>query len=461
MCVTATLKYILLSILIVISICLAACQPTPEEPIIVQKDALEKSFDSMEQQNTTQPLLEPTIQEQKYTVPDMWQDEITQSSTGNKVIIEAEVICPEFDSIDILSITPKNFTQQEVDDLVEYFVGDATLYNGEYQDTKEILEERIIETQSIMAMTQERRDAEFGGLTKEELQRELEKLQARYAAAPDKVVQTAVTTELIIDKFGYEVLNAYADCGGSDDMLIEVFNLAEESSSASFHIRLRDQSGEGEIGTFDGEPEEVAQAVLNDLGLKDAQLREVMKAAASNDPDNRKMNTRLRYGRSIDGIPIRAVCPLIGESEIEYAAPNWHAETISFDVSEKGLTSVYWSHYAKIESVVKENVALEPLEEIMSQFEQYIFMQPIWGQWQEENAEPFTYSITSIELCMVAVPQKNIQGKYLLVPAWNFYGRMDYTMPDNETHNSFYQEITNRSHCLMTLSAIDGTLLHR
>ena len=447
------------AVLMLAACTLTACQPTPDKEIISQKDALEQSVESMPQQEET------------FVAPETWKDEIMQSATDNKVVVNASVVCPDYQSANIYNIRPRNFTQQEVDEFIEYFVGDAALYNGEYQETKDILEAQILEMQQVLTMSKEEIDAAFG-YTEEELQQQLEDLQARYAAAPEEESKTIVTSKLTNDKDGFELLDVYADNGGSDDALIEVFNLVGESSnSASFSIRLRDESAGGTLLSYSGEPEEVAQAVLSDMGINNVHFVRSAQAAASNDPGNDETVTRLFYELTINGLPLRQTCSLIEEDEREYAAALWRTDTISFDVSENGLTSFSWRQHGEITETVKENAALLPFEQIMQKFEEYIFLQPIWGYEQEaekQQPESYTYNISSIELCMAAVPQKDAQGQYLLVPAWNFYGYMEYTIPEEFSgysekfmHEMGLIEPEQRTDCFMTLSAVDGTLLHR
>jgi len=449
-------NYLLILTILISTFLFSACQPTPKEPVIAKKDALEQSIDTLSEQ------------QEAFDPPDTWQDEIIQPATGNKVIIDANVVCPAFESLDILHIRPKNSTQQEVDAVIDLFSPESTLYNGEYQETRSELEERIIETQQIMAMTQKERDEVYGG-TDEDLQQQLDDLKKRYAAAPEEAIKTEVPSLLTTDKDGYEILETYVDNGGSDDILFYVSNsVGELSASALLQVRLRDESAGGTLLPYTGTPEEIAQALFNVIGIKGAQLYKSSQAFASNNSD--KMNTRLFYETTYKGLPIRAVCSLIEETERQYVAAVWVPEDIYVDVSENGLTSLFWSGHAEFVETVKENVVMLPMEDVMSSFNTCIFLQPIWGYGQnkDETATPDTYYITSIELCMTAVPQKDLRNEYFLIPAWNFYGYKDYTVPEEfigyseeKLHDMGFPNPDDLTQCLMTLSAIDGTLLHR
>lgn len=443
---SARLVSALIAMLLAVTCFTTACQPTPEEPVIAKKDALEQSIESL------------PVQSESYHPPEVWQEELTDDATGNIVKVDAVISCPTYEGVDIMEIRPKNFTQDEVDALVNYFVENQTLYNGTFIETKKDVEDKIVDTQWLTTLTQERRDAEFGGLTDEDLQQQLEDLQERYDKAPEKAEQESVSTTLTKDKDGYEVLETYVDNGGSDDVLIDVYNLAEETNDASFHICVRDASAGGSIFPSDGTPEQTAQKIFDDLQISSVRLRESGNAAASNDPDNRKTVTRLFYELCINGLPFRDICSFVDDINIDYAAPMWHSGLICIDIGDNGPTNFSWNGHGEISKAIKEDVALMPFEDIQKEFRKNIFLQSIWPTSDQikQGAEICPVVITGIDLCMVAIPQKNTLGEYLLTPAWNFYGYMDY--PDEF---GMYKDPSDRRFSLITISAVDGSLLHR
>lgn len=440
------MKKLARTILFIISIIvLTACQPTPDEPVIAQKDALEQSIESMGQR------------EEPYSFTKTWQRDYV-SAADRKITVAAGVVCPEAGNYSIYSIIPKNFTQQEVDAIIDYFVGNAALYNGEYQETKADLEERILETRRLMAMTPKELDAVMSGCTKEDLQRQLDDLEARYDKAPEKTTANAATSGLKTDEEGYELLNVYAGNGGRDDVLIEVFNLvSEKSNSTSFSIRMRDASAGGKILPLSGGRDETARAVLRGLGIDSVQVLRSGPVVLGNDPDNRKTATRYFYERYIDGLPVRGVCSAIDTDAPKYSASPLRPESVSVDVGDNGVTSFYWSEHNEITGIEKRNVALMPFEEIMDKFEEYIFLQPMWADMERSQCEVHPV-ITSIELCMAAIPKKDEPGKYLLVPAWNFYGRFEYSGTPEFLDEEPPSDMKNS---MLTLSAVDGAMLHR
>lgn len=435
-------------LILVTAIFTAACQPTPAKPLVAQKDTVEKAVETLPSQT------------QAYMPPQTWNEVLTDDATGYTVTIDAAVIYPAYDHFNIYNIRPKNFTQEEVDTLVNYFAGDQAMYNGEYIETKQDVEDKIIDTKHLLTLPQKDRDDLFGGITEDELQQQLKDLQERYEKAPEKAEKQTVSTALTKDKDGYEVLETYADKGGNDDTLFYVANLAEESSSATFQARIRDASKGGCLFALKGTPEQMAQQILNDLHINNARLVNSGPAAASNDPSVRITVTRYDYELTVDELPVRNICLFAAPDNMEYAAPLMRADTISIDIGDNGPTNFYWSGHAKITGTVKENVSLMPFETIFETFRQNIFLSTIWpaADMIKEGVTAYPFVITHIDLCMAAVPQKDALGEYLLLPVWNFYGYQDY--PDNEMAMMMGEPSDNTS-VLMTVSAVDGTMLHR
>ncbi len=435
-------------LILVTAIIAAACQPTPEKPVIAQKDTVEKAVESLPSQT------------QAYTPPQTWQDELTDEATGFTVKIDADIICPAYDHFNIYNIRPKNFTQEEVDSIVNYFVGGKTLYNGEYVETKQDAEDKIVDVKHLLTLSQKDRDDLFGGITEDELQQQLKDLQERYEKAPEKVDKQTVSTTLTKNKEGYEVLETYVDNGGSDDALIYVSNLAEESNDAMFQVRIRDASKGGCIFPSTGTPEEIAQKILDDLGFDHTQIVSTGPVTTSQDPSVKKKVTRINYELTVDGLPLRNICHIFAPEEMEFATPFWRADMIGIDIGDNGPTDFYWSGYGEIRGTVKENVSLLPFENIMETFRTNVFHSAVWPTQElikEHDIEIYPIVIAHIDLCMAAVPQKDALGEYLLVPVWNFYGYQDY--PDNEV--AMLGQPSERMNVLMTISAVDGTMLHR
>lgn len=435
-------------LILVTAIFTVACQPTPVKPVVAQKDTVEKAVETLPSQT------------QGCTPPQTWNEVLTDDATGYTVTIDAAIIYPAYDHFNIYNIRPKNFTQEEVDALVNYFAGGETLYNGEYVQTKQDVEDKIINVKHLMSLSQKDRDDLHGGITEDELQQQLKDLQQQFEKAPETVDKKTVSTALTKDKDGYEVLETYADKGGNDDTLFYVANLAEESSSATFQARIREASKGGCLFPSEGTPEQTAQKILKDLNIEHAQLIRSGPAAASNNPSVRKTVTRYDYELTVDELPLRNICLFTAPDNMEYAAPLMRADTIGIDIGDNGPTNFYWSGHAKITGTVKENVSLMPFETIFETFRQNIFLSTLWpaADMIKEGVTAYPFVITHIDLCMAAVPQKDALGEYLLVPVWNFYGYQDY--PDNEIAMMMGQQ-SERMNVLMTVSAVDGTMLHR
>ncbi len=97
-------------------ICTAACQPTPEQPVVVQRGETEAKINS---QYTDEPV-------EKFEVPSHWNDTIE----GEKLTINinADVMIPDVNQYPVVKLEPAVFTQQQVNEMANYFSGGNKLY---------------------------------------------------------------------------------------------------------------------------------------------------------------------------------------------------------------------------------------------------------------------------------------------------------------------------------------------
>ena len=389
---------------ILMALAVVGCQATPDKEVVVGKDDVEQAIvNAPEQENDA-----------VYTAPSEWSDELTQDSTGNKVHVAAEVVCPVASGVKVTEHAHAlNFSQQEIDDVIDFFFGDNTLYNGESQQAKGDIGYQILETKRVMTLSQEERDAKYGGVTMEELQSRLEELENRYAAAPEKADRSEVTSELSLADDGSEGLEAQAQSKTGYAAEISAINANQTGNGGNIHISIIDQSSDAAL--VDGDYETAISQTLAHFGLSDMILT---RSGEVIDNDGMAVGTRYYYTQAIGGLPIRSKCHLAEELIDEYAPAVWGGVSALFDVKNGRVIGFFWANYGSVGDTVKENVVLLPFEEIQGKVAEYIFRQPIFNA--EGQSDP--YRITKAELCMVAIAEKDAPGQSTFTPAWNFYG---------------------------------------
>ncbi|NLB61769.1 MAG: YnbE family lipoprotein, partial [Clostridiales bacterium] len=125
-------KITLLSLLLIV-VFLFGCQPTPDEPIIINKG--DGTLQNILAESYPPELSEP------YQAPETWTETI-DGMIDNKLIVEvdAEIIVPKSLSYPVFRSTKTELTQEIADKFIHYFIGDEKLYEyGEREKTDEHL----------------------------------------------------------------------------------------------------------------------------------------------------------------------------------------------------------------------------------------------------------------------------------------------------------------------------------
>ena len=167
----------LLSIAMMIVLSCAACQPTPEEKIVVGKDQ-DVMLSAAEQ---TPEAKSETIAEQ-VDAPETYGMDITAAE--GKLTIKAEdalVILPDVDTIPIMRVSAADFSQETVDGLIDVLFEGQTLYEVEYGgETKDDIMQQIINTKRLKQTEEYSSEGD-----QQSLDEHIAVLEAKYERAPE------------------------------------------------------------------------------------------------------------------------------------------------------------------------------------------------------------------------------------------------------------------------------------
>lgn len=121
----------------------SACQPTPEAPIVIEKDT-----DTLLEQATTDREAAALPLREQLSAPD-WMDVMAEDGDFT-ILAHAAVHLPETDTIPIISVKVGAFSQELIDKLWYLLIGDMAMYQPrtEADRTKAELEEAIALKQS-------------------------------------------------------------------------------------------------------------------------------------------------------------------------------------------------------------------------------------------------------------------------------------------------------------------------
>ena len=486
----ARMSAVLMAAVLLVTCFTTACQPTPETPPIVNKGD-GKLRETIEQS---------AAPAEKYSAPDTWQDEFKREGSTLTVKVAASVNVPDVERFPIVEIGPADFSQSEVDHLVDLFTDGAPLYEYDLPMTKAQYQERILEVQAELAMAD---DPEADLPPKEEIEALIADLQRRMQEAPESVEREPIDGKLKIEEgLDYETMEAAVYLGGEAPAQICVNNTSDTYLRAGFTFdngvifqprkSLEGQQAKGQQMT----PQEAMAAVdsmLSELGLTDMHAVSVATGVGLIDnftPIQEDMQGYIvTCKRFVDGIPVtqaevrggggggKEVDEAIADGKIDEQqyAPYWSDGHIVVSIDDSGIRSFRWLNHGKMGEVFNENVPLMPFDEIQKKFEQQIFATygvdaailviEKDGQGTKDREEitlDTVIDIYRVELGMVTIRQKDRMGSFVLVPAWTFFGKQTAVKPDGEPIVHADDEMAGYiSDSLLIINAIDGSVINQ
>lgn len=450
------------------TVMITACQPTPEEPVVVNKNdgKLEEA------------MYQPPALAAPYEAPPHWSETVK----GDKldIVIDTDITVPEVDKYPVVKLEPAIFTQQRVNELVDYFARGKKLYLP-YAKTKADYEEEIIEA---------KRGSQVDGkyVVTEDSLAWVKELEEKQKAAPDESPKVYTDTTLTYDKdyetradiiaSGKNFLSVIVENGDGSEAAIGFNNYtAGYRSNTGFYYQsyknggyitesqykmtiedetlAADWAGTGEllskITITQEQAEAKAQSVIDDLGIKDMMLEKAEKAVSPDAPD--KGAYQLRYMRQSGGIPVYMFDGFgwsDGEDPPAYTQP-FREECLIMIVTEDGVEGFSWGGCANTIETVNENVTLLPFDKVQQTIKDQIFYKKSFetGSYGMKDNKVI---VTSAELRMGYIGVKDNPGQALIVPVWVFE-------TDASHFNTTMGEEQRWSDNVYMLNAIDGGVI--
>ena len=491
-------RIILLLTLIAVTFAAVSCQDTPDEPFVISKG------DGKLQERISDEGL-PELQE-PYPAPESWTEEIAGKDKIS-ANIDAKIYVPDTRTFPVYRVTPEALSQEFIDMLFEYFIGDEKIYNCPdwAQRTKSEVLEEIIRLQTRIAdlgnpNSEEYRE-EIEHRSAEEIENELipsyeewlQNLQSEYASAPEERIMEEVSRDLKLN-----VSSAHGD------YRIESVMGFTEDLSAMIDIRRSQPPYES-----------VFQTVCVDLEAAEGVIKELSRFSITH-PTEGEGYALLAEGESIEGLKYtydealglaNGIIEELGQpysmihafkDDLMYkdyyvfyytpALPGHEGLKMEYYAGWYGDLTMPWltpyilvyvgdngvSKYASVSSLkfgemLNSNVALLPFEEIQDICRSYITVAPIVKTIvADEGEEPIMQyvNITDIRLGYIKVSERDNIGVGLCMPVWMFYGHQVGEYLDQE-HSGWILDENNQVRYndipliqpFLCINAVDGSII--
>lgn len=444
--------------------CGAAQTSTPAETSVNQAMLLEKS---------AQP------QESAYTFPEKFTGDWTGQEGKLTIHADAQVAAELGTALPTATVEPREFTQEDVDNLLKVFLKGEPLYG--YTQTKQELQEHLDYINSPDWTSDPGKPSDPASL--EARRKELNAwYTAEIAKAPeekpilhgfsDSDDPKRIGGTATVDGIKWEVSIRNDIDGGWTEACIE----RTDYKYRDYSIQLPDASKEESIAR--------GNALMQALGLQNFVLTDAQQWSVELPGDNGIW--RLYYAPTVNGFPIAGARQDITQTHDgtvyqdyqywDYACKDsenpdtvsWDLENILLDVGKNGVLRFAWTSPSTQPVVRQAESTLLPFEEIAA-IADTMLPEVIVGpkgtpltQLDQYNGfdTRMDVDITKVSLSLMRIRDKgSLQGT--IVPVWDFWGTSDWY--DAEPNAYGYQEkgMNYDFQPMLTLNAVDGTVVDR
>lgn len=486
------MKIKLLSILLIFSILLLACQPTPSEPVVIQKDT-ERLVDTVTQQ-TPEPEADPEEFARISPVNERYTYEYTSDNGLFRIHANADVQVPDSGTIPMTHVKMNGFSDEFAKRVFDYvFQGKEVYMRVNSPRTKAMISEELKTYQEIANNgTWE----ENGFVDAQEVDELIEFLKGLYADAPDElepIKKEPADGSMIVEsyygidthKLEIEDESAYLYITRSElpnrnhtktgatlyytrGILDEAYGFEESTSEGlrsfqnwypEYDTYLVDTSDDTCAYGQTYSPKAAAELGLKffrDIGVEDVAPRNVSYLYVAHPNGVTKSLYMIEYVRTVDGNPV-AFIPFSQEfTDSESVELPWSYEMIYAMVDDEGLKSMSWRDPIDVTDVVSDHVQVMSYEDAIGVFQSMcaVVYEPYTTAYEREIH--IDLSIEHVELNLLRVRERNADEQVgLYVPAWIFYGKEvmqfgEYAEPD--LTKPFTQ-------VLFAINAIDGSVI--
>lgn len=459
-----TNKQLIVAAVIVLCIC-SACQPTPKADIITPKD--DTNLIEMAQSGEAGVRISEMI-----GAPERYGFEANSEDGNVQITVNAEVVVPQVDALPILRMSRHTLTEQDIKNVFSVLCNGNTVVDGDvlWKSYYQVILERLI------SMRQE------GTLDKYS---SLEELDAAISEIMEKIQEAPNEPEAISPDFSFHIMDNYMSSArilSTPDQveLSDLYAMNQESNVTLEYVRDIQKNARYHAQIIATNPYYIAsmysdatQTIVPPVVNKDEALQTANETInAMGYADFFCSGSRLApVGEAREGNAVDGVCEFIFTRKVNgvsttftndvFAAspddPNsvtrpWGYEHIRVFVDDAGVACLLINDPYQVEEFVSEQTTVLPFSDIAKIFE-HMIQTKYFTIDSDKKTEIIVEKIT-LGLCRIF--EKGNSNYGLLVPAWSFMGTLtESSASSNFTYGS------DGYHCLLTINAIDGSIIDR
>ncbi len=429
-----------ISLLIIILMFTTACQPTPEQEVVIgrQDDIIEVASSV------------PPDQFKEIEAPD----HVNNAYDFEKLSItfDADVIVPKVSAYPVTKVSKRVFSDEDYLALIKQFAGSSNELYSEWTFPKSELLEKIIKakpyvstgivSQDTLDIWQEQYDN-----TDENPQNPLVQLSGLPASKiiPLYAKNNNQVAQVVIARNG----NYFSYCKDPFFLSIAPASLYEDSdfdenADTIEHFKWM-QPGESDISQKDAY--ELALSYVNELNMG-LELYSAEPCTVIEGLVDKSVGWRFVFTRKISGLqmPYQDFVAYLNPDALPSCGAPWEPEMCRMVIDENGLVTFAWHGASKLSDVNAESIELKPFDFIQSRIAdqlKFIHSNPI------RNDVGADIKITKISLGTSLISVKDEPDAGIYVPSWY----VDYYIKWSD-EDSYNNELNT-----VILNAIDGSYI--
>lgn len=414
------------------------------------------------------------------------------------VKVDAAVVVPAGEGFKTYRVKGRPFEQKDYDQVSHTLLKDAGLWTRDLEAmsasngmTKGEIEQRVIEMKEEMARVKALgpEDAVFyeakAGKKAEE---ELKNLERMKENAVEEPVIEDIPAVVTVDtggeqgqgtKAGWEGwLSGYATVDGAEYWVSVDNRFRQEWRWGIFRVirKFEEKRNYPEYYSFAGLSDEQKESVAFSTDEIRAKAVETVAAMGFTDfvPSGeeyyvvsedvqeydanavQKIGYGIHFTRNLEGVPETYTADSGMAMPEDGSGIVWPYERLTLIYDEDGLANFVWGNPHEVEKISDEYLFLLPFAEIQNIFEEMVIKK--YQDWMADDDDmKMELQINEIRLGYMRVREKEDAQEAAMVPVWDFIGTKKVTYDGEE----YYDDDTTVFNSLLTVNALDGTIIDR
>ena len=454
-------KSAVLWLLIAVLFLLCACQPTPEEDVVVNKTegALESAISgdsaevyAIDSSDGTAETLRDALH-----VPETARLSVSGPVYGGTLHVEmdAAVHMPNVSKVPVMLVERLHPSAEQKQRIAETLTGETTFYETDPLGRDRYLNviEQYKQLLAVLKTHPYGENADYESLEKE-YNEQIERLTTFYREGEPGTKQpwrgSWSDGQLNLCTERGEIISIYTESSDVFEIGYDATDAMPSGDGAAIDADAAGKLLEDALDVIGNQHYEIISILPADQGMRD-------RLGISEGVDDGSFLITLRPVYA--GIPVYDWNTYFGsdtaaqKAGVSYSRPALR-ERLFAEIRNGELIILEWIDPIEILSVENENVSLLSFDEIMKIFEKQIFMN-IYLDGSEN-----TVVVTDVFFSYRCVPKRD-SDQYYLLPVWDFVGYDTIFDRDKEIADTLYRgngKIYKTS--LLTVNAIDGSILN-